>query len=92
MLCFVLTSPPLMLCVYLQTFEAALFWKKKKKKFDFDFLNVEKTTFCVLRFFYSFTASGGSEESTAGRVVSPCIIMMHRGFRSEEARRARKQR
>ena len=32
MLCFVLTSPPLMLCVYLQTFEAALFWKKKKKK------------------------------------------------------------
>ena len=32
MFCFVLTSPPLMLCVYLQTFEAALFWKKKKKK------------------------------------------------------------
>ena len=33
-LCYVLfrpTSPPLMLCVYLQTFEAALFWKKKKK-------------------------------------------------------------
>ena len=30
MFCFVLTSPPLMLCVYLQTFEAALFWKKKK--------------------------------------------------------------
>ena len=29
MFCFVLTSPPLMLCVYLQTFEAALFWKKK---------------------------------------------------------------
>ena len=25
MFCFVLTSPPLMLCVYLQTFEAALF-------------------------------------------------------------------
>ena len=33
MFCFVLTSPPLMLCVYLQTFEAALFWKKKNKKF-----------------------------------------------------------
>ena len=32
MFCFVLTSPPLMLCVYLQTFEAALFWKKKKKR------------------------------------------------------------
>ena len=30
MLCFVLTSPPLMLCVYLQTFEVALYWKKKK--------------------------------------------------------------
>ena len=34
MFCFVLTSPPLMLCVYLQTFEAALFWKKKRKKKD----------------------------------------------------------
>ena len=34
MLCFVLTSPPRMLCVYLQTFEAVLFWKKKKKKQD----------------------------------------------------------
>ena len=44
------------------------------------------------RFFsYSFTASDGSEESTAGRVVSPCSIMMHHGFRSIEARRARKQ-
>ena len=32
MFCFVLTSPPLMLCVYLQTFEAANFWMKKKKK------------------------------------------------------------
>ena len=29
MTCFVLTSPSLMPCVYLQTFEAALFWKKK---------------------------------------------------------------
>ena len=32
MFCFVLTSPPLMLCVYLQTFEAALFWKKKRRR------------------------------------------------------------
>ena len=46
----------------------------------------------MLRFFSnSFTASDGSEESTAGRVVSPCSIMMHHGLRSEEARRARKQ-
>ena len=30
MFCFVLTSPPLMLRVLFQTFEAALFWKKKK--------------------------------------------------------------
>ena len=46
----------------------------------------------MLRFFsYSFTASDGSEESTAGRVVSPCSIMMHHGLRSKEARRARKQ-
>ena len=37
---------------------------------------------------YSFTASDGSEGSTAGRVVSPCSIMMHHGFRSKEARRA----
>ena len=60
--------------------------------FDFDFLNLEKTTFCVLRFFsYSFTASDCSEESTAGRVVSPCSIMAHHGFRSQEARHARKQ-
>ena len=61
-------------------------------KFDLNFIDREKTTFCVLRFFsYSFTASDGSEESNAGRVVSPCSIMVHHGFRSEEARRARKQ-
>ena len=61
-------------------------------KFDFYFLNLENTTFCVLRFFsYSFTASDGSEESTAGHVVSPCTIMVHDGFRSKEARRVRKQ-
>ena len=46
----------------------------------------------MLRFFsYSITASDGSEESTAGRVVSPCSIMVHHGFRNIEARRARKQ-
>ena len=32
MFCFVLTSSPQMLCVYFQTLEAALFWKKKKKE------------------------------------------------------------
>ena len=42
-------------------------------------------------FFYSFTASDGSEEFTAGRVVSPCSITMHHGFRSNEVRRERKQ-
>ena len=51
-------------------------------KFDFDFLNLEKTTFCVLHVFsYFSTASDGSEESTAGRVVH-CSIMVHHGFRS----------
>ena len=35
-----------------------------------------------------FTASDGSEESTAGRVVSLCSIMMHYRFRSKEVRRA----
>ena len=60
--------------------------------FDFDFFNLENTAFCVLRFFsYTFTAFDCSEESTAGRVVSHCSIMMHHGFRSKEARRARKQ-
>ena len=42
-------------------------------------------------FFYFLTASDGSEESSAGRVVSPCSIMVHHGFRSIEARHARKQ-
>ena len=61
-------------------------------KFDFDIINHETRTFCVLRFFsYSFTASDGSEESTAGRVVAPCSIMVHHGFRSNQARRAIKQ-
>ena len=47
----------------------------------------------MLRFFsHSFIASDGSEGSTAGRVASPCSIMMHHGFRCKEARRARKQR
>ena len=52
---------------------------------------MKSTTLCVLRFFYSFTASDGSKESTAGRVVSSCSTMMHNGFRSKEARRERKQ-
>ena len=61
-------------------------------KFDFDFLNLEKTTFCVLRFFsHSFTASDGSDKSTAGRVESSSSVMMHHGFRSKEASRAIKQ-
>ena len=43
MFCFVLTSLPLMLCVYLQTFEAALFWKKKKKtSFGIEFQTEEE--------------------------------------------------
>ena len=37
-------------------------------------------------FSFSFTASGGSEESTTDSVVSPCSIMMHHGLRSKEAR------
>ena len=35
------------------------------------------TTCCAHRLFYSFTASDGSERTTAGRVVSPCSIMVH---------------
>ena len=46
----------------------------------------------MLRFFsYSFTASDGSEETTAGRVVSPCSIKVHHGFRSKEARPTREK-
>ena len=42
----------------------------------------------MLRFFsYSFTASDGSEESTAGRAESPCSIMMHHCFRSKDVRK-----
>ena len=48
-----------------------------------------KTTFCVHRFFfYSFTASDGSEGTTAGCVVSLRSIMVHHGFRSKEVRHA----
>ena len=32
MFCFVLTSPPLMLCATLQTFEAALFLEEKEEE------------------------------------------------------------
>ena len=42
-------------------------------------------------FFYSFTASDGSEGTTAGHVVSPRSIMVHHGFRCKEARHARKK-
>ena len=42
-------------------------------------------------FFYCFTASAGSEATTAGRVVSPRPIMVHHGFRREEERRVGKQ-
>ena len=50
------------------------------------------TTFCAYRFFfYSLTTSDGSGGTTAGHVVSPRSIMVLQGFRSKEARRARKQ-
>ena len=61
-------------------------------KFDFDCKNLEKTPSCVLCFFScSFTAYDGPEESTAGHVVSTCSIMVHHGYRSKEARRARRK-
>ena len=51
-----------------------------------------KTTFYVhCFFFYYFTASVGSEGTTTGHVVSPCSIMMHHGFTSNEVKCARKQ-
>ena len=49
-----------------------------------------KTTFSMHHVFYSFTASDGSEGTTAGHVVSPHSIMVHHGFRSEDVRHARK--
>ena len=46
----------------------------------------------MLHFFsYSITASDRSEGSTAGRVASPCSVMMHHGLRSKEVWHARKQ-
>ena len=60
--------------------------------FDVDFLHHEKTTFCLPHFFsYSFIPCDGSLETTAGRVVSPYSTMVLHGFRSKEARRARKK-
>ena len=50
------------------------------------------TTLCARHFFfYPFTASNGSEGTTAGRVVSHRSTTEHHGFRSKEARCARKQ-
>ena len=42
-------------------------------------------------FFHSITATDSSKESTTGRVASPRSIMVHHGFRSNEARCAGKQ-
>ena len=42
-------------------------------------------------FFYFFTSSDGSAGTTAVRAVPPRSIMAHHGFRSKEARPARKQ-
>ena len=49
-----------------------------------------RTKFCAHRFFYSFTTSDGSMRSAADHVVSPRSIMVHNGFKSNEARRERK--
>ena len=49
------------------------------------------TTLCTHRSFYSFTASDGSDGTTAGRVVSPRSIMVHHGLRNKKTRRAIKQ-
>ena len=49
-------------------------------------LKIHTFSFFFHFFPYSVTASNGSEESTAGCVVSPCSIMMHHGLRSKEAR------
>ena len=47
-----------------------------------DRFNIVRTTFCVHRFFYSFTASDGSEGTTAGCVVA--LSLVDHGFRSKE--------
>ena len=50
-----------------------------------------RTMFCAHRFSYDFTAPDGSEGTTACRVVSFRSTMGHHGFKSKEARFARKQ-
>ena len=42
-------------------------------------------------FSYSLTVPDASVETTAGRVASPCSIMVHHDFSNKEAWRARKQ-
>ena len=48
------------------------------------------TRFCVHSFFYSFSASDGSEATTEGRVISPRPNMVQHGFKSKESSRAGK--
>ena len=48
-----------------------------------------KSTFSAHCFFYSFTASGGYEVTTAGRVLSPRSIVEHHGFRSQACKNAK---
>ena len=55
-------------------------------------LTLLNTTLCVHHFlFCSFTASDGSEGTTADCAVLPCSILVDHGFRTKEVRHARKQ-
>ena len=50
-----------------------------------------RNTFSAHCFLYSFTASDGSDGTTAGHVVLPRSMMTHHGLRCKEARQARKK-
>ena len=51
---------------------------------------VEDYLYAHRSFFHSLTAAEGSEGTTAGRVVAPCSITEHHGYRSNEVTRANK--
>ena len=73
MFCFILTSRPLMLCVYLQTFEAALFWKKKKKKRLFILITDPYVVYHLSPILFILSVSS---MHNIGPIIVPCFTIL----------------